>query len=70
MTQKIPQFSKIKEVIRADGSSYIAERDKTIRLSDFNNSKLPYEDKEVDFAISFEVIENKFDGVMIPKFLY
>ena len=58
--QKLPMFSGIETVIRADGSQYIVDNLPDARISNFNKEPLPLQDNEVDFAISFEVIEHMF----------
>lgn len=56
----LKEFKSIETVIRADGSQTVAETVKDVRVENFNKNPLPLEDNEVEFAISFEVIEHMF----------
>ena len=58
--QKAPEFSGVESVIRVDGSSQVAEKLEGVRIANFNKERLPLEDNEVDFAISFEVVEHLY----------
>jgi len=58
--QKIPHFQGIESIIRADGSSIIANKLPGCRISNFNKDPLPLKNEEVEFSISFEVIEHMF----------
>lgn len=68
--EKLPQFSGIENVIRADGSSVVSEKLKGVRVSNFNKDPLPLKDEEVEFTISFEVIEHMFSTFGFLSELY
>jgi len=58
--QKIPQFKSVKSIIRVDGSEEVAKNLKEVRIVNLNKEPIPLSDNEVDFGISFEVIEHMF----------
>jgi SAM-dependent methyltransferase len=58
--QKIPTFAGVETIIRADGSERVKAHLPDVRVANFNKEPLPLQDNEVDFAISFEVIEHMF----------
>lgn len=58
--QKLPQFSGIENIIRVDGSKALADALPDLRVVNLNKNSIPLNDKEVDFLISFEVIEHLF----------
>ena len=57
--QKAPEFDNIKKVIRVDGLP-LTDID-NFRVADLNNESIPISDNEVDFVMSFELIEHLFD---------
>jgi hypothetical protein len=67
---KIPTFNGIQNIIRADGSSMVANSLPGCRVSNFNKDPLPFQDEEVEFAMSFEVIEHMFSTFGFLSELY
>lgn len=68
--QALPQFEGIESIIRSDGSSKVKEYLDSCRISNFNKDPLPYTDEEVEFTISFEVIEHMFSTYGFLQELY